>query len=579
MAFLNIFGIKTKPKDPWIKYYTKEAKKFKVPEGSIYELLKSNISEKENTTAYIYYGHQVTYKELIKQIDLTAKAFRSQGIRKGDVVTVCMPNTPEGLFCFYALNKIGAVANMIHPLSSEQEIKHYLISTNSVMLVTIDLCYEKVLEIIGETDVYKTIVVSAGNSMSIPFKVGYILTKSYKIKKPYFKGEFMYWKDFIRKGSIYNGRIEFETNKDTPAVILHSGGTTGIPKGILLSNSNFNAQAEQIKTVLTGLEKGDIVLGIMPIFHGFGLAVSIHGPLYIGCTINLLPQFDAKTFDKLVMKTNPQILVGVPTLYEALLNSNNKKLDLSRLKYVVSGGDTLTVELTRKINEFLKDHKATVKIMQGYGMTESTAATSLAYGEYNFEGSIGIPFPGDYFKVVKPNTQEELKPDEIGELCVCGPTVMLGYLNSEKETNEVLQIHSDGNVWLHTGDLGRMTKDGIIYYENRLKRMIISSGYNVYPQQIESVIEAHEAVLKCTVVGIPHKYKVQVAKAVIVLKNNHADNWTTRKSIKEHCEKNLAKFSLPYEYEYRKSLPKTLIGKVDLRKLSEEYMEGNENGK
>lgn len=573
MSFLNIFGIKTKPKAPWSKYYKNDEMKMKVPDGSIYEFMKSTVSEHSNTIAYNYFGHTVTYKEFIKQIESAAKAFRCQGIRKGDVVTICMPNTPEGIISFYALNKIGAIANMIHPLSSEQKIKNYLISTHSVMLVMIDLCYEKVAEVIKETDVYKTIVVSAGNSMSIFMKLGYIVTKSRKIKKPRFKGEYIYWNDFLRKGSMYNGKIQFDTDKDTPAVILHSGGTTGIPKGILLSNGNFNALAMQIKLVLKRIEEGDIVLAIMPIFHGFGLGVSIHGPLYLGMTLNLLPQFDAKKFDKLLEKNRPQVIAGVPTLYEALLNSNNDKLDLSCLKYIVSGGDSLTEQLAKKVNAFLKEHNCNEKIMQGYGMTESVAATALACDDFNIEGSIGIPFPGDYFKIVAPHTQEEVPTGEIGEICVCGPTVMMGYLDNEKETNEVLQVHSDGNVWLHTGDLGYMDKNGVIFYQSRLKRMIVSSGYNVYPQQIENVIEEHEAVLKCTVIGIPHPYKMQVAKAIIVLKNDYTESLSTKKSIKEHCEKHLSKFSLPYEYEFRKSLPKTLIGKVDFRKLSEENTE------
>ena len=570
MGFLNIFGIKSKPKAPWSKYYKNDEMKIKVPDCSIYDLLKENLSFNDNSIAYKYYGHRVTYKEFIKQIDNASKAFRSQGIRKGDVVTICMPNTPEGIISFYALNKIGAIANMIHPLSSEHEIKEYLISTNSVMLVMIDLCYEKVAGVIKETDVYKTIIVSAGNSMSVLMKLGYMVTKSYKIKKPYFKGEYMYWNDFLRKGAMYNGRTTYETDKDTPAVILHSGGTTGTPKGILLSNGNFNFLARQAKVVLTKLHKNDVLLAIMPIFHGFGLAVSIHAPLHIGCTIDLVPQFDAKTFDKLIMKTNPQVIVGVPTLYEALLNSNNKKLNLSKLKYAISGGDSLTVQLARKVNDFLKEHNSDVKIMQGYGMTESTAATALGCNDYNVEGSIGIPLPGVYFKIVAPHTQEEVKYGETGEICVCGPTVMMRYLDNEKETNEVLQIHSDDNVWLHTGDLGYMNKDGIVFYQSRLKRMIISSGYNIYPSQIENVIEEHESVLKCTVIGVPHPYKMQVAKAIIVLKNGFSDSWSTKKSIKEHCEKKLSKFSLPYEYEFRKSLPKTLVGKVDLRKLTEE---------
>ncbi len=570
MSIFDIFNFKKKPNTKWNEIYKNEKIKFKVPEGSIYRLICDQVEERDGMIAYTYYGHAVTYRDFMRQIDSAARAFRCQGIRKGDVVTICMPNTPEAVISFYALNKIGAIASMIHPLSSEQEIKNYLNNTGSVMLVMIDLCYEKVAGVIKETDVYKTIIVSAGSSMSIPMKLGYIFTKSYKIKKPYFKGEYLHWKDFIMQGNNYNGRVEQDTDKDTPAVILHSGGTTGTPKGIVLSNGNFNAMAEQIKILFTELEPNDKVLAIMPVFHGFGLGVSIHSVLHIGATVDLIPQFDAKHFDKLIKKNNPAILVGVPTLFEALLNTNNKSLDLSRLKYVICGGDSLTEGLGEKINEYLKEHKASVKIMQGYGLSEAVGATALAYGEHNILGSIGIPFPGNLFKIVKPHTQDEVAPGEVGEICISGPTVMMGYYNNEKETNDALQIHKDKHLWLHTGDMGYIREDGIIFYQSRLKRMIVSSGYNIYPQQIEAVIESHEAVMKCTVIGIPHKYKVQVAKAIIVLNNGYTDTSAIKKSIKELCEKNLSRFSLPYEYEFRKSLPKTLIGKVDFKKLSEE---------
>lgn len=573
MGLLNFLNFKKKDRSTWNEYYKKNKIEFKVPEGTIYSLIRDQVPERDGMYAYSYYGHSVTYKDFMKQIDSAAKAFRSQGIRKGDVVTICMPNTPEAVISFYALNKIGAIASMIHPLSSEQEIKHYLINTGSVMLVMIDLCYEKVAGVIKETDVYKTILVSAGSSMSIPMKLGYIFTKSYKIKKPYFKGEYLHWKDFIAKGSNYNGRVESECDKDTPAVILHSGGSTGFPKGIVLSNGNFNSQAEQIKMLFTKLEPNDKVLAIMPVFHAFGLGVSIHAVLHIGSCVDLIPQFDAKHFDKLLIQHNPSIIVGVPTLFEALLNTNNKKLNLSNLKYVISGGDSLTESLGNKVNEFLLNHNSDVQIMQGYGLSEACGAAALAYGEYNILGSIGIPFPGNSVKIVRAHTQDELPNGEIGEICVSGPTIMMGYHNNEKETNDALQIHKDKKLWLHTGDMGYIRDDGVIFYQSRLKRMIISSGYNVYPQQIESVIESHEAVLKCTVIGIPHKYKVQVAKAIIVLKSGYTESLGIKKSIKELCEKNLSRFSLPYEYEFRKSLPKTLIGKVDFKKLSEEEEE------
>ena len=559
-------------KTPWTKYYKKEDRKIKIEDISIYQMLVKNNASRDKNVAINYYGTLITYKELFYKINQVANAFRSQGIRRGDIVTICMPNTPEALIAFYAINKIGAVANMIHPLSGEQEIKNYLISTHSVMLIMIDICYEKVKNVIKETDVYKTIVTSASDSMGFLLTFGYQVTQGYKIKKPKRSEEYVYWKDFIRKGLNYRDTVEITVGKDTPAVILHSGGTTGNPKGIVLSNGNFNALSTQAKIVFSEVGPKDKVLAIMPIFHGFGLGVSINAPLALGCEVILVPQFNAKKFDKLLEKYKPNILFGVPTLFEALINTNNEHLNLSMVKYVISGGDSLSPALERRINVFLTNHKARVQISQGYGMTESLAAVAVAFGKANKPGSIGIPLPSNYIKIVKPRTQDEVPYGEDGEICISGPTVMLGYLDNEKETNEMLQIHKDGLIWLHTGDMGTMDEDGVIFYRQRIKRMIISSGYNIYPAHVEQVIEEHPAVLKCTVVGIPHPYKIEVPKAYIVLKNGYKP-LSVRKSIREHCKKNLAAYAIPYEFEYRKSLPKTLIGKVDFKKLQEENSE------
>lgn len=571
---MSIFDIiKKKENNRWEKYYTKEEWNINVPDVSIYNYMSNKANNYLDTIAFNYFGKTIKYKELLKQIDMCAMAFRSQGVRVGDVVTICMPNTPEGIICFYALNKIGAISNMIHPLSGEQEIKMYLNSTNSVMLVMIDVCYEKIKNIIKETNVYKTIVVSASDSMPFWLGLGYSFTQGLKVEKPRRSTEYIYYKDFLLKSYNYHGNYAVEMKKDDPAVILHSGGTTGNPKGIVLSNGNFNSLAAQARIVFKRVEIGDRCLTIMPIFHGFGLGVSVHCPLSLGATCILVPQFDSRKFDKLLKKYKPNVLLGVPTLYEALIKTNNTDLDLSILKYVISGGDSLSNSLERRINVFLAECGSNEKINQGYGMTECLASVSLSYDKGSREGSIGIPFPGSYFKIVKPGTQEELPIDTDGEICISGPTVMLGYLDNEKETNEVLQIHKDGKVWLHTGDIGLIDKDGIIYYRQRLKRMIVTSGYNVYPSRIEEVIEEHEAVLKCSVVGIPHPYKLEVPKAYIVLKNGYSPTLSVKSSIKKHCEKNLAKYSIPYEFEFRKSLPKTLIGKVDINKLKEENEE------
>ena len=562
-------------KTPWDKFYTKEDLKVKVPDTSMYEVLKESVLKYESRPIINYFGKRITYREFLNNVDKAALAFRSQGVRRGDIVTICMPNTPEAMISFYALNKIGAICNMIHPLSGEVEIKEYLLSTNSVMLVMIDLCYEKVKNIIKETSVYKTIVVSARDSMPFFMGVGYQFSQGFKVKRPLKSEAYLYWNDFLKKAVGYNHTFNIKISKDDPAVILHSGGTTGKPKGIILSNGNFNALTEQAKIVFSDVEPGDRVLGIMPIFHGFGLGVSTIGPFILGCELVMVPQFNAKKFDKLLDKYKPNVIFGVPTLYEALASTKNDYLDLSGLKYAISGGDSLSSSLIKRVNHYLKEHNAKIKISQGYGMTESLAAVALSYGKAYREDSIGIPFPGNYIKIVTPETQEEVPYGEDGEICIAGPTVMLGYLDNEKETNEMLQIHKDGMVWLHTGDIGMMNSDGILYYKQRLKRLIISSGYNIYPSHVEEVIEGHPSVLNCSVIGIPHPYKVEVPKAFIVLKNDY-NPLTVKASIKEYCKKNLASYAIPKEFEFRKSLPKTLIGKVDFKKLREEAVKDEE---
>lgn len=564
---------KFKKKSIWDKYYTEEEKNMKVPDCSVYDNYAIAAKKFDKKIAIDYFGKTITYGHFLELIDKCARAFQYEGIKEDDVVTICMPNTPEALIAFYALNKIGAIANMIHPLSGEQEIKHYLTSNNSKMLVMIDICYTKVREIVSKTNVKNVIVVSAKDSMPFLIGLGYSFTKGLKVKKP--KGSrYIYWNEFLLKSYRVQKNGGAVRKGSDPAVILHSGGTTGAPKGILLSNTAFNTISLQEKHIVTRIVPGDSLLVVMPNFHGFGLGICMVAPLTFGATLILVPQFSVKTFDKLVCKHKPQVVVGVPTLIEAYVGSlKMKDENISYLKYIVIGGDTMSKSLYEKIRKFLDDHDSDADIFQGYGMTEGLAAVAASYGSANIACSIGVPLYGNEMKVVVPGTQEEVAPGVDGEICVSGATVMMGYLNNRKETNEILQVHKDKKIWLHTGDAGYMDKNGIFFFKSRIKRMIVSSGYNIYPAHLEDVLEQHPAVLKCTVIGIPHKYKVEVAKAYIVLDEGYSDSFSTKKSIKEHCEKNLPEYAFPYEYEFRNSLPTTLIGKVNFRELEKESRE------
>ena len=568
MKLINKIVDNIKYKHPWDKFYQKKDRKIEVPNLSIYEYLKETAKGHEKSLALNYFNRKLSFANLFSEIDLCARALKSQGIREGDVVTICTANTPEAIISFYAVNKIGAIANMLHPLSAEEEIKKSLIDTQSVMLIAINLSYKNIKHIIDETDVYKIVIVSASDSMPLLLRLGYNITQGYKIETPK-KSEFnMYWNDFIAKGRHYNGKTLIKTTKDQPAVILHSGGTNGVPKNIVLNNGNINAIAKQAPIIFPKVEVGDSILAILPLFHCFGLVVCIHGPLCLGASATLVPQFDAKRFDKLLVKYRPNLIAGVPTLYEALLsNKHMDNVSLTQVKYVISGGDTLTETKNEQVNKFLKKHGCRVNITQGYGMTETSGPVTFGALGSDVLGSVGIPLPGNDLKIISPDTKEEVPTNEVGEICISGPSVMMGYLNNEKETNEILEKDSSGKIWVHTGDLGYVNEKGILFFVQRLKRMLIVSGYNVYPSHIEEVIMEHEAVSNCGVIGIPHPYKVQVPKAFIVLKSGVKPTLKVKNSIKEHCEKRLAKYMMPKEFEYRESLPKTMIGKVNYREL------------
>lgn len=575
--FIRLFKKKNKHA-PWLDYYSKEDKKIKFTDKNIYEYLKYMVGEDKDFIALNYFGNRISYNTMFEKIEQTSRALRSLGVKQGDIVTICMPNTPEAVITFYACNNIGAVADMIHPLSSAVQVKRYLNESKSRILLLIDVAYDRVKDILCETSVYKTIIASAKDSMPLTMNIAYQITRGIKVKKPKFDQDFITWRDFLLRGLTYNKPYINNMKSKDVAIILHSGGTTGYPKGIMISNYNFNAEAQQGSINVCEVRPKDKIITILPIFHGFGLCISIHCPLCLRVETILIPEFDNKRFHKIMKNYKPNVIAGVPTLWEAMLD--NKKfddVDLSSLKYMISGGDYLTIPMERKINNFLHTHNAKICISKGYGMTESVAASAYTFEGTNEPGSIGIPMIGNSFCICDPQTNEVLPFGMEGEICVNGPTVMIGYYNNKEETKKVLKKHKDGKTWLHTGDIGYITPDGIIYFTQRLKRMIVSSGFNVYPNMIEEVIEKHPDVKKCCVIGIPHPYKMEVPKAFIILNKKAKANSKLKKELKELCKQELAAYSIPKEYEFRDELPKTLYGKIDFKRLEKEELEkGND---
>ncbi len=563
----NISDVRT----PWIKNMGGVPAHLDYFEGSMYDALARVAEKYPNFVAFDFMGRSTTYKKMIQEIDRCAKSLKTIGIREGDNVTIALPNCPQAIYMFYGLNLIGAIANMIHPLSAEKEIEFYLNDSGSVSLITLDQFYHKFESIRKNTRVVNVIIASIKDALSKPVKAGYMLTEGRKIEKIPDDAPVIRWHDFMRLGKSCFWNFRVQRIGQDPAVILYSGGTTGKTKGIMLTNKNFNALAQQIVATNPMFGPGDKMLAAMPLFHGFGLGVCIHSMLANGGRCVLVPRFTAKSYAKLITKYKCNFIAGVPTLYEALLRlPSMEKADLSCLKGVFSGGDSLSVELKKKVDSFLSDHNSSVKIREGYGTTETVTACCLTPPHMSKEGSIGVPFPDTYIKIVKPGTEEELPYGKEGEILLAGPTVMLGYVNHPRETAETLRIHDDGMAWVYTGDLGVMDEQGFVYFRGRAKRMIISSGYNIYPGQLENIIDAHDKVHMSCVIGVPDAYKMQAVKAFIMLKSGVTSDEATKEEIMDYCRKNIAKYALPREIEFRESLPTTLVGKVAYRKLEEE---------
>ena len=554
---------------PWMDSYGEVAPNLDYSEKTISGAVLERAAMEGDFPALTFMGKATPYSRLAVEIHRVAKSFYALGVRPGVRVLVCLPNVPQAVFCLYGLNLIGAIPTMVHPLSAVSELTFYMNEASCSMAVTLDQFYGKFLQVKAQRPVEKVIVCRVSDELAFPLNIGQKLMTERKFPKV--QAPDIIWNDFLKMGeSVTDGYVAPKDFR-TEAVVLFSGGTTGTTKGIMLSDLNFNALAWQTANMANNEVHHSKMLAAMPVFHGFGLGVCIHTLMFIGGTSILVPRFNVKSYAKLIRKTQPNYIAGVPTLFEAI--TRNRYLDgadLSCLRGVFSGGDSLTIELKKKFDKFLADHKATVRVREGYGTTECVTACCLTPYNKEKEGSIGIPFPDTYFKICKPGTTEELPYGEEGEICLTGPSMMLGYIGHEEENKQTLQTHADGHVWLHTGDLGKMDDEGFIYFSQRMKRMIVTSGYNVYPSQLENIIEGHPAVQRSCVIGVKDSLKMQRVKAFVVLKDNCPADEDMKQSIMKHCKQHIAKYALPTEIEFRESLPTTLVGKVAYTVLEKE---------
>ena len=563
-------------KTPWLNSSGNLPTHLEYPDCSMAAMVERTAKEHPNLCAYVFFGRRTSYARLLEKIEECARALRANGISEGDKVSIALPNCPQGVTMFYAVNMIGAVANMIHPLSSEKEIEHFVSESESKLVVTLDQFYGKFENVRKEIALDKLLITSIKDEVGPVVRLGYNMTEGRKHEKIPPEADIILWNDFLESGRAYTGSYRDDADSHGTSVILYSGGTTGVSKGICLSSYNFNALAKQIVSVNPGYNPGDKMLAVMPIFHGFGLGISIHTSLCQGGNCILVPRFTPDSYVKLMLKYRCNYIAGVPALFEALIRMPKmKKADLSFLKGVFSGGDSLSVELKRKMDRYLDEHNSPVQVREGYGTTECVTASCLTPAHRFKEGSIGIPLPDMYYKIVKPGTCDELEYGATGEICVAGPTVMLGYNGHEEENANTLKQHPDGMKWVHTGDLGVMDKDGFVYFKQRLKRMIITNGYNVYPSQLENVFDSHDKVHMSCVIGVPDPIRQQRVKVFVMLKKGIEPSKELEAELMEHARKNIAKYALPKEIEFRDSFPQTLVGKVAYRVLEEEEIRKN----
>ena len=536
--------------------------------GSLYDAIFEASCKWGHNIALEYFDTQVTYKDLVKKINKVAAALKKLGAGKGDRITVCMPNTPEAVYMFYAINEIGAVANMIHPLSSEKEIEEYLTQAHSKIMLCIDISYPKVEAIIKNTELEQVVVVSATRSMDFLVRAVYKLTKGRKnhIKK---SQHIITWDKFLSRANKYIGNPHARVNSEDDAVIMYSGGTTGKPKGIILSNLNFNAQALGAKYLVPELIKSEhSFLTFLPNFHAFGLGVCLHLPLYFGCRVVLIPQFNAKKLKNYIKKYKINILVGVPTVFDYLTKIKFGKNDLKGIKGVVSGGDMISMSSKERINEFLASHGSKAIIENGYGLTEASGGFIFSPRSVAEDpDAIGYPIPDNEVLIVDLKSGKEAKLGEDGEIVVRGLSVMKGYLNNPAETAKAF-IKIGNKKYLRTGDIGYTDECGVFHFRSRLKRMIISNGYNIYPANIEDVTLKCSLVASCAVVGREDKLRGEKVVVFIVLKDNSSER-TARRELNTIYRKYLAKYETPRELRFISELPKTKLAKVDFKALEQ----------
>ena len=553
---------------PWLKYYDQKFIDQTLPALSAFEYVCQRSKNHLNDTALEYYGRKFAYADLIVNVKKTAAALRGAGVKKGDIITVVSIMTPEIIALFYAADMIGATLNLVDPRYSVEGIREYIEEVDSHLLVCLNVVYERCRQAAKRTNVEKVIVLSPADSLPPVMAVGYKLTTPDKNK---YASNVIRWKQFIKGGEGQSTAAE-PYDPDHACVVVHTGGTTGSPKGVMLTDDCFNGIALQFQAYPKLFHRGQKLMNVMPPFIAYGFACGIHLPLVLGFTVIIIPNLDPAKLGSLVLKHKPEHMFGVPTHYQQLAaDPKLRDKDLSFIINYAAGGDSLSRGAEQTVNDFLAAHGARYPIAKGYGMTEVSSAATVAAGLDNKPGSVGIPMVNTIIAAFEPGTDQELPIGQRGELCISGPCLMKGYYNKPEETAILLRRHPDGRVWAHTGDMGYLDEDGFVFLDSRIKRMIIRhDGFKVFPSMIENVVSRHPAVHQCSVVGCTDKDHTQgrLPFVYIVLK---ADITAKKKQVirelERMCAEELPEYVQPVAYKFISSMPMTPVGKVDYRQL------------
>ena len=557
---------------PWLKYYDKKYLEQKLPEMTAFDYVCHQNKNRLGEVALDYYGRVFTYADLMVNVKKTAAAFRGLGVKKGDIITVVSVMTPEVIYAFYAADLIGATLNLVDPRYSVEGIREYIEEVDSRLLICLNVVYERCRQAAKRTHVERVLVLSPADSLPIHLKLGYKLTSPDKNK---YKSNVLHWKQFLANGEGQSTAAE-PYDPGHACVVVHTGGTTGSPKGVMLTDNCFNAIAQQFSAYDTLFKKGQTLMNIMPPFIAYGYACGVHLPLVLGLKVVIIPNLDPAKLGSLLLKYRPEHMFGVPSHYQQMAaDPKLQKKDLSFIRNYAAGGDAISLGAEKTVNEFLKAHNVEYPMAKGYGMTEVSSAATVAAGNVNKPGSVGIPMVNTLISAFEPGTEKELPIGQRGELCISGPGMMKGYYNKPDETAMILRTHADGRVWVHTGDLGYLDEDGFVYLDSRIKRLIIRhDGFKVFPSMIENVVSQHPAVHQCSVVGCADKDHVQGRLPFVYIVLNPSAAGVKKKQIvkelRQMCMEELPEYVQPVAYKFIAEMPMTPVGKFDYRKLEEE---------